>query len=104
MPRTPSLKRSKSRGRSQTRGAGERSRSQTSPQRTDQQKPVGCLPSSFFAGDSGPSLPPMPPLPDDAFSPALKTELLKWIAMSLRRDWKDGAKPLGEFACQVVLV
>ena len=69
-----------------------RSRSRTSPDRSDRVKPAGCLPSSSLGPDGSPSLPALPPMPDDPSSPTLKSDLLKWISLSLRRDWKEGAK------------
>ena len=95
LPRSSSLKRPKSRGRSKSRSGGDagRSRSRTSPDRSDRVKPAGCLPSSSLGLWMGsPSLPALPPMPDDPSSPTLKSDLLKWISLSLRRDWKEGAK------------
>ena len=94
LPRSSSLKRPKSRGRSKSRSGGDvgRSRSRTSPDRSERAKPAGCLPSSSLGPDGSPSLPPLPPMPDDPSSPTLKSDLLKWISLSLRRDWKEGAK------------
>ena len=94
LPRSSSLKRSKSRGRSKSRSGGDvgRSRSRTSPDRSSRAKPAGCLPSTSLGPDGSPSLPPLPPMPDDPSSPTLKSDLLKWISLSLRRDWKEGAK------------
>ena len=94
LPRSSSLKRPKSRGRSKSRSGGDvgRSRSRTSPDRSDRVKPAGCLPSSSLGPDGSPSLPALPPMPDDPSSPTLKSDLLKWISLSLRRDWKEGAK------------
>ena len=73
-------------------GDAGRSRSRTSPGRSERVKPAGCLPSSSLAPDGSPSLPSLPPMPDDPSSPTLKSDLLKWISLSLRRDWKEGAK------------
>ena len=95
LPRSSSLKRPKSRGRSKSRsGGGDAgpSRSRTSPDRSERAKPAGCVPSSSLGPDGSPSLPPLPPMPDDPSSPTLKSDLLKWISLSLRRDWKEGAK------------
>ena len=98
------MKRPKSRGRSKSRSGGGdvgRSRSRTSPDRSDRVKPAGCLPSSSLGPDGSPSLPALPPMPEDPSSPTLKSDLLKWISLS---RLEGGGQSVGEPARGTVFV